>query len=44
MKVMLLEMVTVEMEVLVGVEKVEVAKQYINVYRKQGRWNVLLIF
>lgn len=44
MKVMLLEMVTVEMEVLVGVETVEVAKQYINVYRKQGSWNALLIF
>lgn len=44
MKVMLLEMVTVEMEVLVGVETVEVAKQYINVYRKQESWNALLIF
>lgn len=44
MKVMLLEMVTVEMEALVGVEKVEVAKQYINVYRKQGSWNASLIF
>lgn len=30
------KMVTVKIELLVGVEKVEVAKQYINVYRKQG--------
>lgn len=40
---MLLEMVTVEMEVLEGVERVEVA-QCITVYRKQGSWNALLIF
>lgn len=35
--------VTVKMNVLVGVEKVEVIKQYITIYRKQGSGNTLLI-
>lgn len=36
--------VTVKVNVLVGVEKVEVIKQHITVYRKQGSGNTLLIF
>lgn len=43
-KVVLLEMVTVKMKLLVRVEKVEVEKQYINVYRKQGSWNTFVTF
>lgn len=43
-KVVLLDMVTVKMNVLLGVENVEMTKQYINVYRKQDSWNTLLIF
>lgn len=40
---MLLEMVTVKMDMLVGVEKVAVTKQFISIHRKQSSWNTLLI-
>ena len=38
------EIVTVMVKVVVGVEKVDVAKYYGNVYSEQGSWNTQLIF